>query len=235
MNIIDNLYKTRISISEQNTSYPEAYLVTIDLIDFNNHLVTSVHSVTLECENAMLYPAASDGSLNSSVTASSTLTIQGNGQFKAWAVVLHPEQEKGKLITLSCNETKLQFLQKNKYIGAPTYQSGYSDYTNLSFGGVRIYRQGRIIRMFGQWKSSSACTSSTTDVHFMTLPTTKIAPMYDVTTLQQGTGINVYLLLITPEGKVYWARHGNSGYVNIPANTQLNIDVSWIAQERIGE
>ena len=235
MNIINNLYRTKIFISKENTSYPEAYSVSVFLLDFNNELITNVDSVTLECENAALYPTASDGSLDSSVTASRTLTIQGDGEFRAWVVVTNSQEDKGQLVTLSCNETKLQFLQKNTYVGTPNYESGYSDYTNLSFGGVRIYRQGRIVRMFGQWKSSSARTSSTTDVKFMTLPSAKLAPIYDVTTLQKGTGINVYLLWITPEGEVYWARHGNSGYVNIPANTQLNIDVSWIAQENIGE
>lgn len=107
-----------------------------------------------------------------------------------------------------------------------TFNSGYIG--NSSYLGLRCKRTGDVVRICGAWQPTSQKEASSSAVVFGTLPLEfrpKIANQYSV---QQAGGMNTYLLTIRPDGSICWSKYGTTTSSNLPANTNMIVDVTYL-------
>ena len=104
----------------------------------------------------------------------------------------------------------------------------FSDgYTNHSNDNLKIRRIGNIVEINGSWTVLKDKTASSTPVKFATIDEI-FRPESDVYVRQQGPGMNTYLLLIEPTGKVYWSKYGTSSSSNLTASNQYPCHALWV-------
>ena len=104
----------------------------------------------------------------------------------------------------------------------------FSDgYTNHSNDNLKIRRIGNIVEINGSWTVLKDKTASSAPVKFATIDEI-FRPESDVYVRQQGPGMNTYLLLIEPTGKVYWSKYGTSSSSNLTASNQYPCHALWV-------
>ncbi len=95
-----------------------------------------------------------------------------------------------------------------------SFSSGYSNHSSYH----TVYRRvGKVVHLKGAFTNSNALTSSNTDVQWGSISDTSCRPSNQELFLQQGSGANKYVLGITTDGKLTWARYGTNAI-----NTSIN-------------
>lgn len=98
-----------------------------------------------------------------------------------------------------------------------TISSGYAVYTSGTY--LRVKKRGKIVEVTGVFKNNSALgTSSTTGIQFATLPS-GYRPSKQQTKICQGTNMNRWLLVVSPDGKLTFSRYGATSYQSISASS----------------
>lgn len=107
-----------------------------------------------------------------------------------------------------------------------SFSSGYSNYSGYT---TRYRRVGKVVHLKGAFTNSNALTSSQTDVQWGSISDTSCRPSNQELFLQQGSGANKYVLGITTDGKLTWARYGtNATNTSIGKGTWFTCYATWL-------
>lgn len=104
--------------------------------------------------------------------------------------------------------------------------SGYSVYTSGT--NLRVKKRGKIVEVTGVFKNNSALgTSSTTAIQFATIPS-GYRPSQQQTKVCQGTNMNRWLLTVSSDGKMTFARYGTTSYQSISAGSWFPYTLTYM-------
>ncbi|MBL1229947.1 BppU family phage baseplate upper protein [Enterococcus sp. BWB1-3] len=111
----------------------------------------------------------------------------------------------------------------------PTFEEGFENYssdpTNISHCIIRKGSDGRCY-MYGAIKNMTEIAAGSTVL--MGRVPEGFRPIRPITSLQQASAQNSYMLTINSDGTIYMARHRNGGNASVTAvSTWLNTTVSW--------
>lgn len=101
-----------------------------------------------------------------------------------------------------------------------------ADYTNYPNDSLKIRRIGNIVEINGSWTSLKDKPASLTEIPFATIDE-EFRPESEVYVRQQGRGMNTYLLVIKPNGNVYWSKYGTSSSSNLTASYKYICHALW--------
>ena len=99
-------------------------------------------------------------------------------------------------------------------------------YTNYSGDNLKIRRIGNIVEINGSWTALKDKTASSAPIKFATIDE-MFRPESEVYVRQQGRGMNTYLLLVEPNGNVYWSKYGTSSSSNLTASNKYICHALW--------
>lgn len=105
-----------------------------------------------------------------------------------------------------------------------TFNQDFEQYDSTTQNKISVIKIGNTVYMSGGVKCVTAQT--TTPVIMLTLPSV-LAPTTRKMFIQTGSGMNRYMLTVSPTGDVYADRYGTTTNTNIPANAFLRIDCSY--------
>lgn len=86
-------------------------------------------------------------------------------------------------------------------------------------------KTGRIVNISGAYRN----TANVAGVVIGKVPE-GCEPLKDQRRIQQGSGVNRYLLTIRTNGDIVCARYGTTSDSTVPANSWLNIDCTYISK-----
>lgn len=101
-----------------------------------------------------------------------------------------------------------------------------ADYTNYPNDSLKIRRIGNIVEINGSWTALKNKTASSSPVKFATIDE-MFRPESEVYIRQQGPGMNTYLLLVEPNGNVYWSKYGTSSSSQLTASKKYICHALW--------
>lgn len=104
-----------------------------------------------------------------------------------------------------------------------SFSAGYTNYPNDS---LKIRRIGNIVEINGSWTVLANKTASTKPIKFATIDE-MFRPVSEVYVRQQGRDMNTYLLLVEPNGNVYWSKYGTSSSLELPASAKCICHALW--------
>ena len=122
-------------------------------------------------------------------------------------------------------------------VGIPA-ASGWTQYSTSGGNRPTATRNGRIVQLAGAFKNNAVKPAGTEDEVMGTLPV-GYRPAANCNFLVQGTGTNIYLLVVQPSGNLIFARYrGNTGgsaqaydYKDCGAGSWLNIACTYAAAD----
>lgn len=107
-----------------------------------------------------------------------------------------------------------------------TYATNFVPYSTA--GGENTpfaAKTGRIVNISGAYKN----TANVSSVVIGKVPD-GCEPLEDQRRIQQGSGVNRYLLTIRTNGEMTFARYGTTSDSTVPANSWLNIDCTYVSK-----
>ncbi|AOT56554.1 hypothetical protein [Weissella soli] len=109
-------------------------------------------------------------------------------------------------------------------IGRPTLLANYKQYP----GGepLLLYKSGNVVTLSGAITNKYDVSTSVGSDPMFTLPAGFIPP-YSYRTVQQGTGMNRFMLTVNTDGQAYNARYGAGSNVKIPKGSWLNVFATY--------
>lgn len=135
-----------------------------------------------------------------------------------------------KLITSSSDWTMQ--LTAQDLISAPatrlTAASGYSIYAETGDSEPLGRRNGRGVMLSGAFKNNASVSSSASTLIMGYLPVW-LRPAERITFISQGSGMNKFMLMLTPNGEIRWSRYGVDSMITVPAGAWLNISCTYTA------
>ena len=95
---------------------------------------------------------------------------------------------------------------------------------------VRVLKSGNIVNIQGAVKNTVALGSngSYDAIPLFTIPNKSCYPKQSIRSLQQGSGSNTFCLSVDYKGNVSMERYGTNSVIQIPANSWLNINMTYI-------
>ena len=108
----------------------------------------------------------------------------------------------------------------------PTYNSGFADYSSTT--KVAIIKKGAVCQIHGAVKPTEETASGSFTV--CTIPQ-GYRPVAGITVVQQGSGMNRFLLSVTSNGNVNVERYGTtSSATSVSSGTWLNMACTYICE-----
>ena len=139
-----------------------------------------------------------------------------------------PMEQKGHVLRVYRSDTLVATYTFDAIIDTGWQNVSFSaGYTNYSGNNLKIRRIGNIVEINGSWTALKDKTASSDPVKFATIDE-EFRPVSEVYIRQQGPGMNTYLLLVEPNGKVYWSKYGTSSSSNLTATNKYTCHGLWI-------
>ena len=108
-----------------------------------------------------------------------------------------------------------------------TLPSGFSHYTSDQKAQYRRYKNTVYVR--GAIKNTNAFTPSESSPTLIgTIGDTNCRPIAEIRTVQQGSGMNRFLLYVNTDGTLKMARYGTTAYSQVGADAWLNVGCSFL-------
>ena len=138
-----------------------------------------------------------------------------------------PMEQKGHVLRVFRSDTLVATYTFDVIIDTGWQNVSFSDgYTNYSGDNLKIRRIGNIVEINGSWTALKNHTASSAPVKFATIDE-MFRPESEVSIRQQGTGVNTYLLRITPAGDVAWLKYGSSSSLQLTASNKHICHALW--------
>ena len=138
-----------------------------------------------------------------------------------------PTEQKGHILKVYRSDTLVATYTFDAIIDTGWQNVSFSNgYTNYSGDNLKIRRIGNIVEINGSWTALKDKTASSAPVKFATIDE-EFRPVSPVYIRQQGPGMNTYLLLVEPNGNVYWSKYGTSSSSNITASNKYTCHALW--------
>lgn len=106
-----------------------------------------------------------------------------------------------------------------------TWGSGFEQYSTSTTHLVRVERIGRAVYLSGAIKNLVERQANAESV-ILTLPS-GLRPNATKLFVEQGGGINKYMMFVKPNGDVTASRYGTIDYIKMPVNAYLRIDCAF--------
>lgn len=107
-----------------------------------------------------------------------------------------------------------------------TYNSGFTYYATSGEYTPIATKRGRIVTLSGAFKNTAK--QSTGEITMGYVPDS-CKPLQTQCFLQNTSNINRYVIAIYLNGRITIQRYGTSSAIEIPANTQININHTYIS------
>ena len=139
-----------------------------------------------------------------------------------------PMEQKGHVLRVYRSDTLVATYTFDAIIDTGWQNVSFSaGYTNYSGDNLKIRRIGNIVEINGSWTALKNHTASSSPVKFATIDE-MFRPESDVYVRQQGRDMNTYLLLVDPNGNVYWSKYGTSSSSQLTASNKYICHALWI-------
>ena len=139
-----------------------------------------------------------------------------------------PMEQKGHVLRVYRSDTLVATYTFDAIIDSGWQNVSFSNgYTNYSGDNLKIRRIGNIVEINGSWTALKDKTASSSPIQFATIDE-EFRPESEVYIRQQGGGMNTYLLLVDPTGKVYWSKYGTSSSSNLTASNKYICHGLWV-------
>ena len=121
-----------------------------------------------------------------------------------------PMEQKGYILKVYDSDTLVATYTFDAIIDTGWQNVSFLDgYTNYSGDNLKIRRIGNIVEINGSWTALKDKPSSQSPIQFATIDE-MFRPESEVYVRQQGPGMYTYLLLVEPNGNVYWSKYGTN-------------------------
>ena len=138
-----------------------------------------------------------------------------------------PMEQKGYILKVYDSDTLVATYTFDAIIDTGWQNVSFlNGYTNYSGDNLKIRRIGNIVEINGSWTALKDKTASTRPIQFATIDE-EFRPVSFVWVRQQGPGMNTYLLLVEPTGKVYWLKYGTNSSSNLTASDRYTCHALW--------
>ena len=139
-----------------------------------------------------------------------------------------PMEQKGHVLRVYRSDTLVATYTFDAIIDTGWQNVSFlADYTNYPNDSLKIRRIGNIVEINGSWTALKDKTASSSPIKFATIDE-EFRPESEVYVRQQGRGMNTYLLLVQPNGNVYWSKYGTSSSSQLTASNQYPCHALWI-------
>ena len=189
-----------------------------------DEIISIIHSeannnpLPLKCTIHETYPNGLIDVLLENGTILTYLPVIGSPSVGDTGVLLYLDDEKNNQIIITNGGSITDTGWQNVSFSA--------DYTNYPDDSLKIRRIGNIVEINGSWTALKNKTASSAPIPFATIDE-EFRPESDVYVRQQGPGMNTYLLLVEPNGNVYWSKYGTSSSSNITASNRHICHALW--------
>lgn len=106
-----------------------------------------------------------------------------------------------------------------------TLPSGFTHHSSTQKAQYR--RVGNTVHLKGAIKNTNALTANTY-VQIGSIGDSTCRPIQNVLLVEQGSGINRFLMYIAPNGNIYLNRYGTTSGIQVPSGSWLNIFGSFV-------
>ena len=138
-----------------------------------------------------------------------------------------PMEQKGYILKVYDSDTLVATYTFDAIIDTGWQNVSFSEgYTNYSGDNLKIRRIGNIVEINGSWTALKDKTATSAPIQFATIDE-MFRPESEVYVRQQGRGMNTYLLLVEPTGKVYWLKYGTNSSSNLTASDRYTCHALW--------
>ena len=138
-----------------------------------------------------------------------------------------PMEQKGYILKVYDSDTLVATYTFDAIIDTGWQNVSFSNgYTNYSGDNLKIRRIGNIVEINGSWTALKDKTASTRPIQFATIDE-EFRPVSFVWVRQQGPGMHTYLLLVEPNGNVYWSKYGTNSSSNLTASNKYICHALW--------
>lgn len=146
------------------------------------------------------------------------LPVIGSPRVGDTGVLLYLDDEKSNQIVITNGGSNIDTGWQNV-----SFLDGYTN----SGDNLKIRRIGNIVEIKGIWTVLENKIASLNPVKFATIDE-MFRPESNVRVIQQGAGMNTYLLTVDPNGNVYWSRYGTSSSSQLTASNNYLCHALWI-------
>jgi hypothetical protein len=106
-----------------------------------------------------------------------------------------------------------------------TFSKGYEQYSDNQVPTLHV--NGKLVTLSGAIKNTKSLSASYDNNVMATIPE-EYCPSQDLRFVSQGSQLNRFLLTITTEGKICWARYGTTTSVAPANSTWFNLTGTWV-------
>ena len=105
--------------------------------------------------------------------------------------------------------------------------SHWLDYSSAN--AIRVRRVGKVVHFEGTAKPNNSLTWTEGVIQIGTLPS-QFRPNHTQRFVQQGSGLNKWVLSFEPNGIIGFARYGTTSNITMPADSWMNMYATWMVE-----
>jgi hypothetical protein len=110
-----------------------------------------------------------------------------------------------------------------------TLTSDFKNYNNNNNNRVRYRKCGQVVQIIGIVSPTKELEANAPETTIGTLPE-NFRPVISVSRICQGSGTNIWLLIITLDGRVTLSRYRNeTGYNNVGTSAWITLSETFLA------